>query len=94
MRQFCLVAVLLLTFAGCAKVAQQAGMTEHEMPASGRGQLLQGSDVRASGFLGDYSQLAPVKGVKGEWEYVRKGVDWHPYKSVHQDHDAAHGSLD
>jgi hypothetical protein len=68
MRQLYLVAVLLLAFAGCAKVAQQAGISEHEMPVSGRGQLLQGADVRASGFLGDYSQLAPVKGVTGEWE--------------------------
>jgi len=82
MRQFCLAVGLLLTLAGCAKVAQQTGYTEHEMPVSGRGQLLQGSDVRASGFLGDYSQLAPVKGVRGEWEYVRKGVDWRPYTKI------------
>jgi hypothetical protein len=76
-----LFAIALLV-AGCAKIAQEAGITEHEMPVSGKGQVLQGTDVRASGFLGDYSQLAPVKGVTGEWEYVRKGVDWKPYTKI------------
>jgi len=71
-----------LLLAGCAKVAQQAGITEHEMPVSGKGQLLQGTNVHASGFLRDYSGLAPVKGVPGEWEYVRKGVDWKPYTKI------------
>jgi hypothetical protein len=82
MRQFQLFALALLLLTGCAKVAQQAGITEHEMPVSGKGQLLQGTDIRASGFLGDYSQLTPVKGVTGEWEYVRKGVDWRPYTKI------------
>ncbi len=82
MRQFQLLAAALLLVSGCAKVAQEAGLTEHEMPVSGKGQLLQGSDVRASGFLVDYSQLAQVKGVKGEWEYVKKGVDWKPYTKI------------
>jgi hypothetical protein len=82
MRQFQLFAIALLLLAGCAKVAKEAGITEHDMPVSGRGQLLQGSEVRASGFLNDYSQLAPVNGVRGEWEYVRKGVDWRPYTKI------------
>jgi len=82
MRWFNLFAFALLLLAGCAKVAQQAGITEHEMPVSGKGQLLQGTNVRASGFLRDYSQMAPVKGVTGEWEYVRKGVDWKPYTKI------------
>ncbi len=82
MRQLPLLAVALLAFAGCAKVAQQASITEHEMPVSGHGQLLPGSQVRASGFLRDYSELVPTKGVKGEWEYVRKGVDWRPYTRI------------
>jgi Protein of unknown function (DUF3313) len=82
MRQFQVFTPALLLLAGCAKVAQQAGITEHEMPVSGKGQLLRGTDIRASGFLQDYSQLAPVQGVKGEWEYVRKGVDWRPYTKI------------
>jgi len=82
MMRFCLFVIALFLLAGCARVAQQAGMTAPEMPASGRGPLLAGSDVRASGFLGDYSQLAPVKGVLGEWEYVKRGVDWRPYTRI------------
>lgn len=82
MRQLKLLVVAVLLLAGCAKVAQQAGITEHEMPVSGKGQVLRGTEIRASGFLGDYSQLAPVKGVTGEWEYVRKGVDWRPYTKI------------
>ena len=80
-RLFPLVATVLF-LAGCAQVAHQAKMSEHEMPVSGSGQLLQGSNVRASGFLHDYSQLAPVSGVVGEWEYVKKGVDWRPYTRI------------
>ena len=76
------LAVSLLLLAGCAKVAQEAGITEREMPVSGKGQVLPGTDVRASGFLGDYSQLVPTKGSPGEWEYVRKGVDWKPYTRI------------
>jgi len=82
MRQLKLLVVAVLLLAGCAKVAQQAGITEHEMPVSGKGQVLRGTEIRASGLLGDYSQLAPVKGVTGEWEYVRKGVDWRPYTKI------------
>jgi len=83
MRQSLLLASsLLLLFAGCAKVAQEAGLTEREMPVSGKGQVLPGTNVRASGFLGDYSQLVPTKGSPGEWEYVRKGVDWKPYTKI------------
>jgi hypothetical protein len=82
MHRFQLFALALLLLGGCAKVAQQAGITEHEMPVSGKGQLLRGTDIRTSGFLQDYSQLAPVQGVKGEWEYVRKGVDWRPYTKI------------
>src|SRR5215470_9007908 len=81
MRQFQLVAVALF-FTGCAQMAHQAGITEHEMPASGKGQMLQGTDVRGSGFLQDYSPLVPVKGVTGQWEYVRTGVDWKPYTKI------------
>lgn len=82
MRRFHVFAFALLLLAGCAKVAHQAGITEHEMPVSGKGQLLQGTNVRASGFLQDYSEMAPVKGVTGEWEYVRKGVDWKRYTKI------------
>src|SRR5262245_60644643 len=83
MRQSLLLAIpLLLLFAGCAKVAQEAGLTERAMPVSGKGQVLPGTDVRASGSLGDYSQLAPVKDSPGEWEYVRKGVNWKPYTKI------------
>jgi hypothetical protein len=82
MRWLHVFALAFLLLAGCAKVAQQAGITEHEMPVSGKGQLLQGTNVRASGFLRDYSEMAPVKGVTGEWEYVRKGVDWKPYTKI------------
>jgi Protein of unknown function (DUF3313) len=82
MRWVSLFVLALLLLAGCAKVAQQAGITEHEMPVSGKGQLLRGTNVHASGFLRDYSELAPVKGVTGEWEYVRKGVDWKPYTKI------------
>src|SRR4029077_18662813 len=82
MRWISFFVLALVLLAGCAKVAQQAGITEHEMPVSGKGQLLQGTNVRASGFLRDYSEVAPVKGVTGEWEYVRKGVDWKPYTKI------------
>jgi len=82
MRQLPFLAIALLAFAGCAKVAQEASITEHAMPTSGRGQLLPGSQVRASGFLRDYSELVPTKGVTGEWEYVKKGVDWRPYTRI------------
>ena len=73
-------AVLLLS--GCAKVAQQAGMSEPTAPVSGKGQMLPGSEVRASGFLRDYSQMKAVQGKPGEWEYVKQGVDWHPYDKI------------
>src|SRR5262245_8467129 len=81
MRQFQLFAVALLV-AGCAHIAQQEGITEHTMPVSGKGPMLPGTNVHASGFLQDYSELAPVKGVTGEWQYVRTGVDWKPYTRI------------
>jgi hypothetical protein len=67
---------------GCAKIAQQMGTTEPDKPVSGKGQLLPGSDVRGSGFLGDYSTLHALAGKPGEWEYVKPGVDWRPYQAI------------
>jgi len=76
------IVLAALLVAGCAQIAQRSGKTEPEAPASGSGQLLAGSKVRASGFLGDYSKLKPVSGKPGEWEYVKPGVNWYPYNKI------------
>ncbi|MHC4955619.1 MAG: DUF3313 domain-containing protein [Planctomycetota bacterium] len=39
-------------------------------------------DVRRSGFLDDYSKLAPVDGTKGVWAYESADLDLRVYKRV------------
>ena len=76
------VVLTALLVTGCAQIAQREGITESEAPASGSGQLLAGSKVRASGFLGNYSKLQSIPGKPGEWEYVRPGTNWYPYDKI------------
>jgi len=82
MRRLRVVAAVVLLLGGCARVAQQAGLSEPAAPVSGKGQLLPGSQVKASGFLRDYSQLKAIEGKPGEWEYVKPGVNWRPYTKI------------
>jgi hypothetical protein len=73
----------MLALSGCAKVAAVTHATAPEVPASGKGTLLPGSDIRASGFLGDYSEFTAVPDQKYLWRYVRPGVDWKQYTEVY-----------
>jgi len=82
MRKCWLLGISLLLLGGCAKIAQEQGMTERAMPSAGSGQVLPGSNLQASGFLRDYSKLVGVEAAKGTWEYVRPGVNWNPYTKI------------
>ena len=72
----------MVLVSGCAKVAAVSGATAPERPTSGKGTMLPGSDIRASGFLGNYSELKPVPGEQYLWRYVRPGVNWKQYDKV------------
>jgi hypothetical protein len=76
-----LIAAALL-LCGCNQIAQRQGESKPVEPAPGRGQLLPGSQIRGSGFLGSYAQLKSVTGTPGEWEYVKPGVNWKPYDTI------------
>jgi hypothetical protein len=39
-------------------------------------------EAEPSGFLGDYSQLAPLEGYDAQEVYIRPGVDWGSYEAV------------
>ncbi len=82
MRQLPFLAVALLAFAGCAKVAQEASITEHEMPTPGAANSFRGRRSAPPASCATIRSWCPLKGVKGEWEYVRKGVDWRPYTRI------------
>ena len=76
------LALGIVLVSGCAKVEAVKGDTTAERPASGKGVMLPGSDIRASGFLGNYSELEPVPGEQYLWRYVRPGVNWKEYDKV------------
>ncbi len=73
----------LAILGGCARVAAVSHATTPEPPVSGSGTLLPGSDIRASGFLGDYSRLSQVADQKTLWRFVRPGVNWKQYTKVY-----------
>lgn len=73
---------LVLLLSGCAKVAEYQGKTEPVAPASGKGQMLPGSQIKGSGFLRDYSLLKPIEGQPNRWQWVKPGVDWRPYTKI------------
>ena len=80
-----LVVVLVIALCGlggCARVAAVGGATAPDKPTSGKGAMLPGSDVKASGFLKDYTQLQPVPGRQYAWRYVKSGVDWKQYNKI------------
>ena len=58
------------------------GATTPDKPVSGKGSMLSASDIKASGFLKDYTQLQPVPGRQYAWRYVRPGVDWKQYNEI------------
>jgi uncharacterized protein DUF3313 len=59
------------------------GACAAQQPVSTSGRaVLPGSDVRVSGFLGDYSKLTPVQGQADTWQWARPGVDWRPYTKI------------
>jgi uncharacterized protein DUF3313 len=76
------MALAMVLVSGCAKVAAVSGATTAERPSSGKGTVLPGSDIRASGFLGNYSDLEPVPGEQYLWRYVRPRVNWKQYSKV------------
>jgi Protein of unknown function (DUF3313) len=76
------MAVSMVLVSGCARVAAVSGATTAERPTSGKGTMLPRSDIRASGFLGNYSQLEPVSGEQYLWRYVKPGVNWKQYEGV------------
>jgi hypothetical protein len=78
-----LITAGILALSGCAKVAEMSHATAPEVPVSGKGTMLPGSDIRASGFLGNYSEFKPVPDQKYLWRYVRPGVDWKQYDKVY-----------
>jgi hypothetical protein len=82
MWKYRLLGISLLLVAGCAKIAQEQGMTERVEPSAGRGQTLPGSNLQASGFLRDYSKVLAVPGAQGTWEYVHPAVNWKPYTKI------------
>lgn len=77
-----IVAIALLGLTGCAKVAAVSGSTSADKPASGKGATLPGSDIKASGFLKDYTQLQPIPGRPYAWRYVKPGVNWKQYDKI------------
>jgi Protein of unknown function (DUF3313) len=77
------VSLIVVLIAGCAKIAAVSGTTAGEQPISGKGAMLPGSDIRASGFLGDYSELKPAPDEKYVWRGVTPGVKWKQYDSVY-----------
>jgi len=79
---YVLMALGLLALGGCSRVAALSGATAPDVPVSGKGALLPGSNIRASGFLGDYSSLTLVPDQKEQWRYVRPGVDWKQFDKV------------
>jgi hypothetical protein len=82
MRKCWLLGISLLLLGGCAKIAQEQGITERVEPSGGSGQLLPGSNLQASGFLRDYGKLVEVASAKGTWEYVHPGVNWKVYTKI------------
>lgn len=76
------IVVTVVLLAGCAKIAAVSGTTTAAAPTSGKGAMLPGSDIRASGFLGDYSQMKPSPDEKYVWRAVTPGVDWKQFDSV------------
>lgn len=43
---------------------------------------LPGSSIEASGFLGDYADLAKAPGPADSWQWVRPGVDWKSFDKI------------
>ena len=76
------MALPMVLVSGCARVASMSGATTAERPISGKGAMLPGSDIRASGFLGNYSGLRPVPDEQNLWRYVKPGVNWKQYDKV------------
>jgi hypothetical protein len=76
------MALAIVLSSGCAKVAALRGDTTAERPVSGKGALLPGSDIRASGFLGDYGKLEAVPGEQYLWRYEKPAVNWSAYDKV------------
>ena len=56
------LALAMVLVSGCARVAAVGGATTAEHPSPGKGTMLPGSDIRASGFLGNYTDLKLVPG--------------------------------
>lgn len=77
-----LMALALLALTGCARVAAVSHATAPDVPVSGKGTLLPDSNIRASGFLGNYAELKPFPDQKHQWRYVRPGVDWKQFDKV------------
>lgn len=77
-----LVAMTLAVSGGCSTIEAASGATTDTKPASGKADMLPGSDIRASGFLKDYSELKPVPGKEYTWRYVKPGVHWKQYDKV------------
>jgi len=76
------IALTMVLISGCARVAAVSGATMAERPTSGKGRMLPGSDIRASGFLGNYSELERVPGEQYLWRYVKPGTNWKQYDKV------------
>ncbi len=76
------LALAVLLVSGCAKVAAVGGATTAERPSPGKGTMLPGSDIRASGFLGNYTDLKLVPGEQYLWRYVKPGTNWKQYDKV------------
>ena len=72
MRSFALVTAAALVLGACAQQPTVPGSRE----------VLPGSNLQVSGFLGDYSGFTRVPGQPDAWQWVRPGVNWRPYTKV------------
>ena len=69
-------------FASVATAALLLGACAQQPPAPGGREVLPGSDLQVSGFLGDYRGFTRVPDQPDAWQWVRPGVSWRQYNKV------------
>jgi hypothetical protein len=77
------MALAIALVSGCAELSAVRGDTAAERPASGNGAMLPGSDIRGSGFLGNYRGLERVAREQYLWRYEKPAVNWKGYDKVY-----------
>jgi len=69
-------------FASVATAALLLGACAQQPPAPGSREVLPGSDLQVSGFLGDYRGFTRVPDQPDAWQWVRPTVNWRQYTKV------------